>query len=100
RACMDDDFNTAGAIGWMNILLTDLNRLAHAHRLDQGGSGDPTVAQEFKQGCRLLKEMGQILGLFEEAPSELNASNGQLVTELVQLLLDLRAEARDTKNFA
>jgi cysteinyl-tRNA synthetase len=48
----------------------------------------------------VLRELGSILGIFRE-PSPTSASeNDKLVGGLMQLLIDLRAEARKAKNFA
>ena len=48
---MDDDFNTAGAIGWMNKLVTNLNRLADEGRLQEAQhASDPHALEQFKVG--------------------------------------------------
>ncbi len=96
--CMDDDFNTGGAVGVLNELLTTLNRFADARQLE-GGNPDPTAIADFKRGAGVLRELSQILGMFREAPTA-SGGNDQLVGGLMQLLIDLRAEARKAKNFA
>jgi cysteinyl-tRNA synthetase len=53
----------------------------------------------FEDGAALLKELGQVLGLFYEEPKAPGA-NDQVLNGLMQLLIDLRAEARKSKNFA
>ena len=98
---MDDDFNTGGAVGVLYELLSALNRFADACQLELGkGSADDV--KTFEQGVAYLKELSRILGIFEkplEKPKADDASH-QLVGGLMQLLIDLRAEARKAKNFA
>jgi cysteinyl-tRNA synthetase len=97
---MNDDFNTGGAIGIVYEMLTTLNRFADRQKLEEG-NGKPEDLQAFQRGVITLKEFGQILGLFE-APLAADKPQGgdALVQGLMQLLLDLRADARKTKNFA
>jgi cysteinyl-tRNA synthetase len=97
---MDDDFNTGGAVGIVYETLTSLNRFADQRKLEEGGGGadDQTV---FHSGVTMLKEFSQILGIFEGPLAAAKEQGGDaLVQGLMQLLLDLRAEARKTKNFA
>jgi cysteinyl-tRNA synthetase len=49
-----------------------------------------------------LKELSQILGIFDKPPAKPKTDEGsqQLINGLMQLLIDLRAEARKAKNFA
>jgi cysteinyl-tRNA synthetase len=96
---MDDDFNTGGAIGVLFELLTTLNRFADAKQLE-GGKPDEAAMIDFRRGAVVLRELSQLLGLFRESPTARTGSNDQLVGSLVQLLIDLRAEARKAKNFA
>jgi cysteinyl-tRNA synthetase len=96
---MADDFNTGGAIGVLNELLTALNRFADARQLEAPNPA-PAAMREFEFGVVVLRELSQILGLFREPATASAAANDQLVGGLIQLLLDLRAEARKAKNFA
>ncbi len=96
--CMSDDFNTGGAIGALYELLTALNRFADAQQLEGAGKTNEALA-EFERGAVVLRELSQILGLFAQAPESGGASD-ELVQGLMQLLIDLRAEARKAKNFA
>jgi cysteinyl-tRNA synthetase len=97
--CMDDDFNTGGAVGVLYELLSALNRLADARRLE-GGPRDAAAAAEFREGAAVLRELSQVLGLFHRPPERPAAVDDRLVGGLVRLLIDLRAEARQAKNFA
>ena len=97
--CMDDDFNTGGAVGVLYELLTVLNRFADRHQLE-GGSADPTRKEEFGQAISVFRELSQLLGLFRTPPPVAADGQDELVNGLLQLFLDLRAEARKAKNFA
>jgi cysteinyl-tRNA synthetase len=96
---MDDDFNTGGAVGNLYELVTALNRFADQRGLDSGKATAEEV-RAFERGALALKELSQILGLFERAPQAKTAETGELTAGLMQLLIDLRAEARKSKNFA
>jgi cysteinyl-tRNA synthetase len=97
--CMDDDFNTGGGIGVLFELLTALNRFADAKELESGKRDAGSVA-DFRQGTAILKELSQVLGIFVEAAPKSTTGEDRLVAGLMQLFIDLRAEARKSKNFA
>jgi cysteinyl-tRNA synthetase len=96
---MDDDFNTGGAIGVLYELLNTLNRFADGRNLE-GAMPEAAVLDDFRRGAVVLKEMSQILGVFLEAPAKGASGDDRLVSALMQLFIDLRAEARKAKNFA
>ncbi len=96
---MDDDFNTGAAVGVLFELLTTLNRFADARQLE-GGEAAPGLVTDFRRGAVALRELSQILGLFREPPAAKAGEQDQLVAGLMQLLLDLRQDARKAKNFA
>jgi cysteinyl-tRNA synthetase len=97
--CMDDDFNTGGAIGNLYELLTDLNRFADAQQLEAPPRQQKAVT-DFRIAAAALKELAQILGIFHEPPTAATGKEDKLLDGVLQLLIDLRAEARKTKNFA
>ncbi|MFN4261721.1 MAG: cysteine--tRNA ligase [Gemmataceae bacterium] len=96
---MDDDFNTGGAVGVLFELLSTLNRFADEKKLEEPSQSADALA-EFRKGTVVLRELSQILGLFREPPAAKTGGDDQLVQGLMQLLIDLRAEARKAKNFA
>jgi cysteinyl-tRNA synthetase len=96
---MDDDFNTGGAIGVLYELLTTLNRFADTHQLEAAEPAADKLA-EYRRSVLVLRELSQIPGLFQEAVTPAAAADDQLTGGLMQLLIDLRNEARKTKNFA
>jgi cysteinyl-tRNA synthetase len=97
--CMDDDFNTGGAVGVLYEMLNKLNRFADDKKLEDAAA-KPQAKAEFAEGVRVLKEMSQILGIFQAPATADKGGDDQLVGGLMQLLIDLRAEARKAKNFA
>jgi cysteinyl-tRNA synthetase len=96
---MDDDFNTGGAVGVLYEMLTALNRFADSRQLE-AASAAPADVETLHRAALILKELTRILGIFESPPPAKNAGQDKLVAGLMQLLIDLRAEARKTKNFA
>ncbi len=97
--CMDDDFNTGGAIRVLYEMLTALNRFADA-KLLESPSPDSAALADFRTGVGVLRELSHLLGLFREPPAAPSGGEDRLVNGLMQLLIDLRNEARKAKNFA
>src|SRR5258708_2802084 len=95
---MEDDFNTGGAIGVLFELLTTLNRFADAKQLEVTKNEVDALA-DFERGVAVLRELSQILGIFQQAPPAKSTGSDELVNALMQLLIDLRAESRKSKNF-
>lgn len=87
---LDDDFNTPQALA----VLFDFNKEANTLL----NSGQPLSGGTLKTIDDLYRELGNgILGI---VPDELGApASAGLETELIQLLLDLRAEARARKDW-
>lgn len=86
EASMDDDFNSAGALGYLFNLVKGIN---------QARSDSATDAQ-LEPAQSVLRKLTGVLGLvFEE-----KSGDNQMVEPLVQLLIDLRAELRKEKNYA
>ncbi len=143
--CMDDDFNTGGAVGALHELLTTLNRFTEKKQLEGAGKGEQPALNIFRKCVTVLKELSQILGMFHEPAIDKRAyvrawfggvplgvyavgpavpipetqlhDLGQLLSDLgqplepaslakadpndlLQRLIDLRAEARKAKDFA
>ena len=86
-------------IGVLFELLTTLNRFADARHLETGKSDAATLA-EFRRGVVVMRELSRVLGLFHDAPTGKRTGNDEFLSGLMQLLIDLRAEARKSKNFA
>jgi cysteinyl-tRNA synthetase len=95
-ACMNDDFNTGGAVGAVYELLNRLNAFAESQKLEGASSSQASeVKQDFIRGVGVLKEMSQVLGLFWAPPPEAKlGGDDSLVGGLMQLLIDLRNNLR------
>lgn len=85
---MDDDFNSAGALGQ----LFELVRVINYSRDEDARQADLQPAQD------LLKELTGILGL--TLKDETEKSNLVAADPFVQILVDLRLELRKLKNWA
>lgn len=81
--CMDDDFNTAGALGHMFDLARAINQAR-----DMGA--DPSAGQD------LLRELMGVFGLRTERP----AVEGGQAAPFVDLLVEIRRELRKQKLWA
>jgi cysteinyl-tRNA synthetase len=91
---MEDDFNTGGAIGVLYELLNRLNRFADEKKIEQPGANPADIA-DFQRGAILLRELGQILGLFFAPPAPKSAGNEELLGKLASLLVELHPESKD-----
>lgn len=90
---MDDDFNTAQAIAVLFDLTRDINTfIGHSRQV-------PEV--EFKylmtRAEDVFRELGDILGLF--AKKENNDANLELLENLMQLVINIRQQARQKKDW-
>ncbi len=90
---MDDDFNTAQAIAVLFDLTRDINTFI--------GNSRPVPEPEFKylmtQAEDIFMELGGILGLF--AKKEDHDANLELVENLMQLVINIRQQARQNKDW-
>lgn len=94
---LDDDFNTAGALAVLHELCTEINRFIDRQKLEI------QATQQYKililEAARMLTSLAQILGAFE-GPLEITTTGDGLTEKLMELLIELRLEARQQKNFA
>jgi len=100
---IEDDFNTALALGHLHDLTRLLNRVLG----DKGFRKDPAAATLLGEGRSWLLESGKILGLFQQSPTEF--FNGQrqrylqakgLQEKEIQDLVTRREAARKDKDWA
>jgi cysteinyl-tRNA synthetase len=104
---MDDDFNTGGAIGVLFDLLRLLNKYTDDNKLESDNS-DEAKLHILKHGANVLRELTSTLGLFHTMPQEklpgqstgADSGGNELVGKLMTLLIELRASARQSKDFA
>jgi cysteinyl-tRNA synthetase len=83
---MDDDFNTAGALGYLFELVTAINRAR-----DAGVGGEPFTAAQ-----ATLLELTGVLGL----QLETSTPQGAEAAPFIDLLLELRTKLRAAKQYA
>jgi cysteinyl-tRNA synthetase len=96
---MNDDFNTGGAVGVLFELRKTLNAFINDKKLDGPGSTNASTVAALTTGLTLLKELSQLLGVFRQPIAKSAAADDGFSNELMQLVLDLRAEARKSKNW-
>ena len=102
RTAMDDDFNTALAIGHMFDAVRAINRILAEENTLQG-----RVQEILGQGRDDLLRLGEVLGLFVSEPSAWLARSAQeglsesgLSAEEIESLILERREARERRDFA
>jgi cysteinyl-tRNA synthetase len=99
-AAMDDDFNTGGAIGELFELATITNKFCDEQDLEGKGKTNSAAIVTFTELLTTLKELAGILGLFRQPPALPGVGSDDLLTKIMPLVIDLRANARKNKNFA
>ena len=95
---MDDDFNTALAIGYLFTLAKDIN-IYYNKVQNEGAAYD---AESFGRLYDVYAGIAGVIGIFEgslEMPAEENAEDG-LSAEAIEALIQERLEARKSKNWA
>lgn len=93
---MDDDFNTALALGSMFALAKEINIYYHGV-----AAGDTAYdGASFKETKRVYGEMAGVLGILTEAQAEKDVQDGAIVEDLMKIIISLRQEARKEKNWA
>jgi cysteinyl-tRNA synthetase len=112
---MDDDFNTGGAIADLFDMVRELNKYIEQQKLEEvvaqldkddeanktkGSAVRDGRVQSLVQATRPLRELTAILGLFRSVPTQRGGGGDSLVPKLMQLFIELRADARAKKDFA
>ncbi len=64
------------------------------------GKHSPQKLDSLRRGATTLRELAATLGLFRQPQEEKPAGSDELAGKLMDLLIDLRAEARKKKDFA
>lgn len=96
---MDDDFNTGGGVGVLFDLRKTLNSFITDHKLDAAGA-DKKLLGALSAGMTLLKELAAILGVFRQGKKKAASADDATLDGLMQLVIEIRADARKNKNFA
>ncbi|MBI5762351.1 MAG: cysteine--tRNA ligase [Planctomycetes bacterium] len=95
---MDDDFNTAGAIGVLFDIAGQINKFLDAARLETKPD-EPARITAQAAGASLIT-LGRLLGLFLEKQAKPALADDGRTGKLVELLIDVRKMARTAKQFA
>ncbi|MGB9662382.1 MAG: cysteine--tRNA ligase [Moorellaceae bacterium] len=92
ETALDDDFNTAQALAALYEMVREVNSYIHKR---EWGSG---AAEVLRKADGIMDQLGEgVLGLFGPAEKEADAG---LVAGLVELVISLRQEARQRKDWA
>jgi len=101
REAMDDDLNTARALGHVFEAVRELNRL-----LDEPENGQPDP-DRIRAWLGAVRQMGGILGILELDPDQYLArtqamaqAKADLTPDQVEAMIEDRAQARIAKNWA
>jgi cysteinyl-tRNA synthetase len=95
---MDDDFNTAGAIAVLHEMAGSINSFIEHNQAEK--ARQPDVMQAAAAATQTVRRLGQILGLFRAELPGLQAKEPGTVDQLMALVIQIRNEARKTKQFA
>ncbi len=98
-AAMDDDFNTAIAIASLFDYVRVVNKFIDQHGLE---AKKPAAELATLDAMMLtLRELTGVLGLFLEPPKQkAGGADEGLVAKLMELVIEIRANARKSKDFA
>ena len=89
---MDTDFNTAQALGAIFTLVGEVNKSL--------STLDEAAAPAFAQAYQALTETCQVLGIYNSTESQSDeGDNAQQRDELINLLLEIRQDARNRKDW-
>ncbi len=92
---MDDDFNSARAIGVLHELAKDINSFINSPEF----SLNETTQLLVKEGYDLFHKLAEIMGLKLESTSLIH-DEGEVVDDLMDFILKIREAAREEKNWA
>ena len=97
-AAMDDDFNTAIAIAALFDFVRVVNKFIDQQGLETKKS--PADLATLESLLMVLRELTGVLGLFLTPPPAAVAADDGLVAKLMDLVIEIRANARKAKDFA
>ncbi|KUG02978.1 cysteinyl-trna synthetase [hydrocarbon metagenome] len=87
---MEDDFNTAKAVGFLFEMAHQINSYIAGADVN-----DRTAQKAVEEGSRILKELGEVLGIFVEARYDEQG----IVDKILDILVSLRQTARQEKDY-
>jgi len=92
-AAMDDDFNSAQAIGILHEMATEINKVVNNSELKLNSK----LLEDLKEIYKTFNELFEIFGLTLESSS--SSLSSDRYSELVEYVLELRKEARANENW-
>lgn len=103
-AGMDDDFNTGAGISVLFDAVRLINKYIDSQSLEDPSRRNAAAIAGLLERLTVLRELSNTLGLFIRPPvvsgAAADAGNAELVNQLMELLIRLRIEARQRKDFA
>ena len=96
--CMDDDFNTGGAIGYLFEIRKCINGFVYARELTSGRADDADVAA-LTTALTALRELGNLLGVFRKPVETSGGADDEFVAQLMDLIIEVRGMARNSRQF-
>lgn len=99
KESMDDDFNTARALGVIHDVATSLHEVISRLEETQEKKSKKIFASSIIMYRDLLKEMLGILGLDPSLSAD-EVSSNEMSGKLIELLIELRSTLRDKKEYA
>jgi cysteinyl-tRNA synthetase len=96
---MDDDMNTAGAVGLIFEKVKEMNRLMDDH----AGNSDETLLKRLADDRSDLLKIAGVLGILQTEPEEFLSSvsgDSDIDSEEVERLIRERGDARSNKDWA
>lgn len=100
---MDDDFNTGAAISVLFDSLRALNRHIDQHELGPAAELNAPAVVSLIKAAAVIRELTSVLGIFLKPAvggSGGDEADTDLLDGVVNLLIDLRKEARERKDYA
>ena len=98
-AAMDDDFNTAIAIATLFDFVRVVNKFIDQHGLEANKPAAEIATLDAM--LLVLRELTGVLGLFTKPPqAKAGGADEVLVAQLMELVIEIRANARKAKDFA
>jgi len=94
---MDDDFNTAGAIGVLFELAGHINRFLDESRVETSGDDKLRALAQGAGGTFLA--LAHLLGLLVERPPAAATADDTRAVRLIELLIEVRRLAREAKQY-
>jgi cysteinyl-tRNA synthetase len=104
-AHMDDDFNTGGAMSILFEFVRSINKHIDKHSMEESAKRTPQAIATLRRAMQTLRELSGILGLFQKPlataqGSQADDGKAALADKLMELLIQMRIDARTRKDFA